>query len=55
MDAKKLLVLLLVVFMGFWLFTDPNGLAHTATSTAETGWGLLSQLFSSLISFFTSL
>jgi hypothetical protein len=55
MDAKKLVLLLLVVFIGFWMFTDPNGLATTATSSAESAWGLLAQLFRALISFFSAL
>lgn len=55
MDAKKLVLLLLVLFIGFWMFTDPNGLATTATSSAETTWGLMTQLFRALINFFSAL
>lgn len=51
MDAKKLLLALVVVFVGFWLFTDPNGLADAATTGAQSAWGLLAQLFRALISF----
>lgn len=55
MDVKKLLALLLVVFVGFWLFTDPNGLADTATSTAAAAGELISRFFTATISFVTSL
>lgn len=55
MDAKKLVIVLVIVFVGFWLFTDPNGLAQAATSSAQTAWGLLTQLFRSLINFFSAL
>lgn len=30
MNVKKLLLALAVVFVGFWLFQDPNGLAAAA-------------------------
>jgi hypothetical protein len=40
-----------VVFFGFWLFTDPHGLASFTETTADAvmGWG--QQLFNSLIAF----
>ena len=55
MDAKKLLLVLAVVFLGFWMFTDPNGLADAATTGADTAWGLTTQLFRALINFFGAL
>ena len=51
MNTKKLLLVLVVVFVGFWLFTDPNGLADSATAGAASAWGLMTQLFEALISF----
>ena len=41
----------LVVFFGFWMFTDPHGLAHFTQSTGDSvaDWG--KQLFTSLIEF----
>lgn len=52
---KKILPLLLVVFLGFWLFTDPHGLAHATKSSASETWNLSSQFFTSLIAFFRDL
>jgi hypothetical protein len=51
MDAKKLIGLVVVVFLGFWMFTDPSGLADTAKSAGAGGWDLTTQLFSQLIDF----
>jgi hypothetical protein len=52
---KKALPVLIVLFLGFWLFTDPHGLAHATKSSAGDTWGLSAQLFSSLITFFRAL
>lgn len=52
MDAKKLLLALVVVFLGWWMFTDPRGLADAATNGAGTLWVLATQLFRALIQFF---
>lgn len=55
MDAKKLLGLVVIVFLGFWMFTDPNGLAVTARSAGGQGWDLTTQGFSGLIDFIGAL
>ncbi|WP_165821091.1 hypothetical protein [Nocardioides gansuensis] len=55
MDAKKVLLVLVVVFVGFWMFTDPNGLADTAKTGGVMGWDLLSQLFGAVIDFVSAL
>ncbi|WP_374455007.1 hypothetical protein [Nocardioides sp.] len=55
MDAKKLLLALGVVFLGFWMFNDPNGLAETAGTSADAAWGMATQLFQALIRFFGAL
>ncbi len=35
---KKVLPVLVVLFLGFWLFTDPHGLARaTRSSASEAG------------------
>ena len=52
---KKTVVLLVVLFLGFWLVQDPNGFAASAKQTGAAIWDLLSQLFESVISFFKSL
>jgi hypothetical protein len=52
---KKALPVLIVLFLGFWLFTDPHGLAHATKSSASGTWSLSTDLFSSLITFFRAL
>jgi hypothetical protein len=52
--VKKALLVLVVVFLGFWMFTDPHGLAHATKSSASETWDLSSQLFTALIKFFRS-
>ena len=49
MDAKKALIGLVVLFVGFWLFTDPNGLAQAGRDSGGFFWGLLVRLFRSLV------
>lgn len=51
MDAKKLLAVVVVVFLGFWMLTDPAGLADTARSAGGEGWTLTEQLFTGVIDF----
>lgn len=55
MDAKKLLLVLAVVFIGFWMFTDPRGLADAAGQSADAAWGMTTTLFQALIRFFGAL
>jgi|EndMetStandDraft_5_1072996.scaffolds.fasta_scaffold24281_2 hypothetical protein len=51
MDPKKLLLALVLVFLGWWMFTDPKGLAEAATTGAGTLWVLTTQLFRAVIHF----
>ncbi|MBO0847795.1 MAG: hypothetical protein J2P22_20530 [Nocardioides sp.] len=51
---KKALLVLVVVFLGFWMFTDPHGLANATKSTAHEIWTLSSDTFTALIKFFRS-
>ena len=51
MDAKKLIGVVAIVFLGFWMFTDPDGLAVAASSGAEQTWTLAQQLFTAIIDF----
>ena len=30
MNAKKVVAVVVIVFLGFWMFTDPDGLAQNA-------------------------
>ena len=52
---KKGAGLLVLLFIGFWLVQDPNGLANSAQEAASTVWDVLSTLFSSLREFFQSI
>ncbi|GAB4005873.1 hypothetical protein [Nocardioides ultimimeridianus] len=51
MDAKKLIGVVVVVFLGFWMFTDPSGLAVTAKEAGSNGWHLATQGFTGVIDF----
>ncbi len=52
---KKSVILLLILFLGFWLVQDPSGFAESAKQTGSTLWELLVQIFRGIISFFTSI
>ena len=51
MNAKKAILALVVVFLGFWMFTDPSGLADAAESAAAKTWEMAVALFEAIISF----
>ena len=55
MNAKKAMLAVVVVFLGFWMFTDPEGLADAARSGFSQTWNLAEQLFSAVIRFFGAL
>ena len=48
---KKLILGVLVLFVGFWLFQDPHGLADTAKSAGSNGWDGASAFMTKTISF----
>jgi hypothetical protein len=48
---KKGVLALVVVFIGFYMFTDPNGLAQTTKDGAGALWEALTSLFGALIDF----
>ena len=48
---NKGVLAVVVVFFGFWLFTDPDGLAGFTQTSADTLWGWTQQLFTSVIEF----
>lgn len=52
---KKALVAVVVVFLGFWMFTDPGGLADTLQAGGEQTWTLTQQLFAAVIDFLGAL
>jgi hypothetical protein len=51
---KKGMVVLVVVFIGFYMFTDPNGLAQTTKDGGGALWKALTSLFGALIDFINS-
>lgn len=51
MNTKKAVLVIVVVFLGFWMFTDPNGLAGAAKAGGDQTWSLATQLFRAVIDF----
>lgn len=51
MNAKKLLLLVGVVFIGFWLLKDPQGLAEVAGAGGGVAWEFTAGLFDAAITF----
>jgi hypothetical protein len=48
---KKGLAVLAVVFVGFYMFTDPSGLAQATKDGTAALWQALTALFGALIDF----
>lgn len=55
MNAKKVVLVLLVLFLGFWMFQDPKGFAATAASIGSGSWDALTVVFRGLIRFLREL
>lgn len=51
MALKKVLPLLLVLFVGFYMFTDPSGLAQNMKDGGSALWDGLTKLFGAVIDF----
>ena len=51
MDAKKLIAVVVVVFLGFGMLSDPDGLAATAKDAGGEGWNVTEKLFTGVIDF----
>lgn len=51
MSLKKVIPLLLVVFVGYYMFTDPDGLADLAMDGSAALWEGLTKLFAAVIDF----
>ncbi|WP_148045053.1 hypothetical protein [Nocardioides marmorisolisilvae] len=52
---KKGMVLLVVVFVGYYMFSDPNGLAQTTKDGGAALWKALTSLFGALIDFINAI
>ena len=39
MNAKKVVTVVVIVFLGFWMFTDPDGLAQIVKDGGGKGLG----------------
>jgi hypothetical protein len=55
MNAKKALLVLAVVFLGFWMFRDPSGLAASSSQAGGAVWDGATQLFEATIRFINEL
>jgi hypothetical protein len=55
MNAKKLIAVVVVVFLGFWMLQDPTGLADKAKSAGGDGWNVTEKLFTGVIDFVDAL
>jgi hypothetical protein len=55
MNSKKVVTLVVIVFLGFWMFTDPNGLAQVVKDGGDKGWVLATDLFTAIIDFIKQL
>lgn len=55
---KKLMplaVVVAVVFVGYWMFTDPTRLAEVTKESASAAWDVATDLFDGLIDFINAL
>jgi hypothetical protein len=52
---KKLLIIILVLFLGFYLLREPADLANFASNAAVALWNMLSTLFLAIIEFLNAL
>ncbi|MDN5896216.1 MAG: hypothetical protein L0H93_19615 [Nocardioides sp.] len=55
MGAKKGILVVLVLFLGFYMFKDPSGLAELAGSGGGELWSMTTQLFDATIRFIEEL
>ena len=53
--GKKVVIGLIVLFLGFWLVQAPNSLADFAQDGAAWVWSMTTRVFSSVIDFLGAL
>ena len=51
MNVKKVVGILLLLFLGFWMFQDPSGFADAAKTLGDGTWTALTSVFQGLIRF----
>ena len=52
---KKVVIVLVVLFLGFWMLTDAAGFADASKTAGGAVWGLTTDFFDGLIDFFDAL
>ncbi len=52
---KKVVIIVVIVFLGFWMFTDPSGLADSTKEISGAAWALATDLFAGVIDFIQQL
>lgn len=55
MNAKKVVLLLLLLFLGFWMYQNPHSFAVSAKELFAGTWDALTVVFRGLIRFFGEL
>ena len=55
MNAKKVMLVVVLVFLGFWMFTDPSGMAEASKAAFSGTWNIAEDLFQAVIRFFGAL
>jgi hypothetical protein len=55
MNAKRVVTIVVIVFLGFWMFNDPSGLATSAKDAGGAVWSLATDLFTGVITFIKQL
>jgi len=48
---KKVVLVAVAAFLGFWMFTNPHSLAETSQSAGSTAVGATGDLFEAVIAF----
>jgi hypothetical protein len=52
---KKIVIIVVIVFLGFWMFTDPSGLADNTKAAGGAVWSMATDLFTGVIDFIQQL
>lgn len=55
MKAKKLIGIVVVCFLLFWMFQDPTGMAGTSESLFTRLWELVAGMFTAILDFVRAL